>query len=126
MRSCKIPLMFLSLPGDLDRNFVSSSRINRTGWKSEPRITRPPSSLLPFRIPMTAIQTTSQEIPNIAKKRFIGRPRVLGGHEADLGRGCSRRSDKGRLGLGAVLRIKVRFPGRARSQADSFHRLAMG
>src|SRR5207247_4814380 len=37
---------------------------------------------------------------------FVGS--LLGGHEANLGRGSSRGSDTGRLGVGAVLRNKVR------------------
>src|SRR5438094_7509913 len=35
MCSCKIPKMFLSLPRDLDHNFVSSSRINKSDWKND-------------------------------------------------------------------------------------------
>src|SRR5947199_4111670 len=59
------------------------------------------------------------------EKRFIRSP-LLDGHEANPGRGSSRRSDKSRPGVGAVLRNKVRHPRRTWSPADSVHQLALG
>src|SRR5213596_3287962 len=59
------------------------------------------------------------------EKRFIRSP-LLDGHEANPGRGSSRGSDKGRPGVGAVLRNKVRHPRRTWSPADSVHQLALG
>src|SRR5881296_3537002 len=59
------------------------------------------------------------------EKRFI-RSLLLDGHEANPGRGSSRRSDKSRPGVGAVLRNEVRHPRRTWSPADSVHQLALG
>src|SRR5207249_11678790 len=53
------------------------------------------------------------------EQRLI-RSHLLDGHEANPGRGSSRRSDKSRPGVGAVLRNKVRHPRRTWSQNIPF------
>src|SRR5213594_120986 len=71
MCSCKIPRMFPSLLEDLDRNFVRSSRINKTGWKNEPRLTSPRPGLCytesPVKRPQGSAKTMEFVKPNRLK-----------------------------------------------------------
>ena len=72
-----------------------------------------------------AIQVSPPTLCSKSRNALFAGP-LLDGHEANPGRGSSRRSDKSRPGVGAVLRNKVRHPRRTWSPADSVHQLALG
>src|SRR5216117_4299341 len=90
---------------------------------------RPPNLGLQEKCPRdplgAAIQVSPPTLCSTSRNALFAGP-LLDGHEANPGRGSSRRSDKSRPGVGAVLRNKVRHPRRTSSPADSVHQLALG
>src|SRR5438067_9236934 len=74
---------------------------------------RPPNLGLQEKCPRdplgAAIQVSPPTLCSTSRNALFAGP-LLDGHEANPGRGSSRRSDKSRPGVGAVLRNKVRHP----------------